>query len=352
MTAPPYLEFRHVCKRFGATQALQDVSLSVQGGETLALIGENGAGKSTLMKLLSGVHKLDEGSMLLSGASFTPSRPTDSLRSGIAMIYQELNLAKHLTVEENIMLGQEDHLLGWVHRSTHRKKVQDVLELLGHQELEPTRVVGSLSVGAQQLVEIARALVARPRVMIFDEPTSSLPSQDVDRLFAIIERLKQQGMAIIYISHMLEEIRRVAKRFVVLRDGRTVATGTLDQTSDDQIVSMMAGRSVETLFPKVEHSLGAVQLSVRGLTGKSNPSDVSFDVHEGEIFGLFGLVGAGRTETLRHLFGLDRSERGTVTWRGSSMKPSPRVAILQGLGISAFALASCGGSRLDESPVG
>lgn len=332
----PLLVMEQIGKRFGATIALKDVSLSVYPGETVALIGENGAGKSTLMKVLSGAHAPDVGRMFIGGQPFRPSGPLDSRRAGVAMIYQELSLAPDLSVEDNIMLGQETHAAGMLRRRPQRERVEAILQQLGHPDLRPNRLVRSLSIGAKQLVEIARALASNARVMIFDEPTSSLPKQDVDRLFAIIQQLQSQGMAIIYISHFLEEIRRVAHRFVVLRDGQPAGTGQLNATSDQEIVSLMAGRSVETLFPVVEHSIHEPVLEVRKLTGATTPRDVSFTVRKGEVFGLFGLVGAGRTETLRHVFGLDAMQSGTIQLQEGSSTHSlgkkPSSSIRTGVG--------------------
>ncbi|MDX1924929.1 MAG: sugar ABC transporter ATP-binding protein [Pirellulaceae bacterium] len=332
----PLLVMEQIGKRFGATVALKDVSLSVYPGETIALIGENGAGKSTLMKVLSGAHAPDVGQMSIGGRPFRPNGPLDSRRAGVAMIYQELSLAPDLTVEDNIMLGQETHKAGILRRRPQRELVASILKQLGHPDLKPNRPVRSLSIGAKQLVEIARALASNARVMIFDEPTSSLPKQDVDRLFSIIQQLQSQGMAIIYISHFLEEIRRVAHRFVVLRDGQPAGSGQLNSTTDQQIVSLMAGRSVETLFPVVEHAIHEPVLEVNNLTGVSNPRDVSFAVRKGEVFGLFGLVGAGRTETLRHVFGLDTLQSGSIRLRNRAREKSlgqrPSSSIRAGVG--------------------
>jgi ribose transport system ATP-binding protein len=331
-TQEPMLVMQGVFKSFGATQALNNVSLSVSPGEVIALIGENGAGKSTLMKLLSGAHLPDQGHMQLAGRSYRPIGPSEARRQGIAMIYQELNLAKDLSVEDNLMLGREEHRWGWVSRQQQRKKVVDVLELIGHPDLSPSRLVGQLSIGAQQLVEIARALLSDAKVMIFDEPTSSLSKKDVDRLFTIIDRLRQQGIAVVYISHFLEETRRIASRFVVLRDGQVVGGGQMETTSDQDIVTMMAGRSVENHFPKVPHAIGDPVLRTRRLAGKV-PSDVSFELRKGEIFGLFGLVGAGRTETLRQIFGLDKTISGSVELVHQRLRSTPRHCIRAGLGL-------------------
>lgn len=329
----PLLTMNDISKRFGATQALSGVSLEAYRGEVVALIGENGAGKSTLMKVLSGAHAPDSGSMTLNGKPFEPSGPYDARKAGVAIVYQELNLAPELSVEDNVMLGMEVSRFGFLDRKEQRKKVHDALTLLGHPDLTPDRKVSSLSIGAQQLVEIARALVSEANVVVFDEPTSSLPRKDVERLFTVLEKLRQQDIAIIYISHFLEEIREVADRFVVLRDGQPAGAGKLTDSSDDAIVSLMVGRSVDTLFPQVPHEIGEVAIQVDSLSGEKLPSDVSFEVRKGEIFGLFGLVGAGRTETLRHMFGLDPATSGKVLVDGATNPARPAARMRAGLGI-------------------
>lgn len=332
-TATPLLTMRNIGKRFGATQALSQVSIAVLAGEVLALIGENGAGKSTLMKVLSGAHPADEGSMEITGRPFRPVGPHEARMAGVAMIYQELNLAPDLSVEDNIMLGQECRRNGLLDRRRQRERIHEALELLGHPDLALGRRVDSLSVGEQQLVEIARGLVSEARVMIFDEPTSSLPQQDVVRLFEVIKRLRKRGLAIIYISHFLEEIRQVAQRYVVLRDGRPVGTGELENATNQEIISLMAGRAVQTLFPTVPHQIGNVKLAVENLSGSKIPQKVSFQLHRGEILGLFGLVGAGRTEILRQMFGLDATTFGTITLNGTSLHwQSLRARLRAGMG--------------------
>ena len=327
------LEMTDIAKRFGATRALRGVSLQANRGEVLALIGENGAGKSTLMKVLSGAHPPDDGSMTLDGAEYRPSGPHAARLAGVAMIYQELNLAPDLSVEDNIMLGIERSKVGFLRRGEQRSLVRDALDTLGHPELRPTSIVGRLSVGAQQLVEIARAIVMNAQVVVFDEPTSSLPKRDVDHLFDVIDRLRESGRAIIYISHFLEEVRRVADRFSVLRDGETAGAGMLKDVSDREIVALMVGRSVEDLFPQVPHEAGEPVLELRRLSGVNVPADVSFDLHRGEIMGVAGLVGAGRTELLRCLFGLDKVLSGEVQVAGVTRDPSPSQQIAAGLGL-------------------
>ena len=306
------LEMTNISKRFGATQALADVSLSVPAGRVLALIGENGAGKSTLMKVLSGAHGPDSGSMLLAGKSYAPTGPHDARLAGVSMIYQELNLAPDLSVEDNIMLGQECRWYRLLDRRTQREKVRKALETLGHPDLRPETPVGQLSIAQQQLVEIARALAADSKVIVFDEPTSSLTRQDVEHLFAVIRKLRDAGLGIVYISHFLEEIRQVCDGYSVLRDGRSVGSGELTGTTDTQIVSLMVGRGVSELFPTVPHSPGESLLTVTSLSGERSPSDITFELRRGEILGLAGLIGAGRTETLRCLFGLDATSGGEV----------------------------------------
>jgi ribose transport system ATP-binding protein len=333
MTQPLLLQMAGISKRFGATQALADVSLEVYAGESLALIGENGAGKSTLMKVLSGAHAPDAGTMVLDGRTYRPANPHAARKSGVAMIYQELNLAPDLSVEDNMMLGQERHRLGWLSRTAQRRRVREVLDLLGHSALRPEAEVRRLSVGARQLVEIGRALVLDAKLIVFDEPTSSLTQSDARRLFEVIGRLKKTGCGIVYISHFLEEIRQVCDRYAVLRDGRTAGDGLLSEATESQIVSLMVGRTVEELFPKVPHQVREPLLELEGLTGRRMPHDASLTLRRGEILGIAGLVGAGRTELLRCLFALDPVRRGKVRVAGVAPPASPRGRIRAGLGL-------------------
>jgi ribose transport system ATP-binding protein len=327
------LRMTGISKRFGATQALSDVSLEVRAGEALALIGENGAGKSTLMKVLSGAHAPDAGTMELNGRPYRPKNPHAARQNGVAMIYQELNLAPDLSVEDNVMLGQEQHRLGWLKHDSQRRRVREVLDLLGHTDLRPETEVRRLSVGARQLVEIARALVLEAKLLVFDEPTSSLTQADARRLFDVIRRLKSAGRGIIYISHFLEEIREVCDRHAVLRDGRTAGHGTLAEATETQIVSLMVGRTVDELFPKVPHVRGDAILHLDNLAGRRMPHHVSLTLHRGEILGIAGLVGAGRTEFLRCLFALDPVRQGTIQVAGVVPRASPRARIRAGLGL-------------------
>lgn len=327
------LKMSAISKRFGATHALRDVTLEVLAGEVHALVGENGAGKSTLMKILSGVYPPDRGQIAFGGRPFHPENPLAARAAGVAIVYQELTLAPHLSVEDNVMLGQEAQRLGWLRRSRQRPQVKDALGRLGHADLPLDTPVHRLSVGAQQLVEITRALVLNAKLIVFDEPTSSLTQHDAQRLFEVIRRLKESGIAIVYISHFLEEVREVGDRFTVLRDGCSVGSGDLKNTTEKEIISLMAGRSVDELFPHVPHEPGQPILSLAGLSGEKAPRDVSFEVRRGEILGIAGLVGAGRTELLRCLFGLDAIASGTVRIAGEPRMGLPRAMIAAGLGL-------------------
>ncbi len=321
------LELAGIRKAFGATQALGGVSLDVGPGEALAVIGENGAGKSTLMKVLSGAHRPDEGSMRLDGEPYAPGDPLEARRRGVAMIYQELNLAPHLSVAENIVLGVEPGRFGWVDGRRRREQARRALDEL-QSGIDPDAPVSSLTIARQQLVEIARALVHEPRLLILDEPTSSLTGVDVSHLFKVLDRLRRRGVSLLYISHFLEECQTVCTRFTVLRDGKTVAGGELATTPLPEIIRAMVGREVKDLFPRTPHEIGAPVLEVHDLAGREKPRRAGFTLRAGEILGVFGLVGAGRTETLRAVFGLDPVDSGEVVFGGrkqTSTTPQRRL---------------------------
>ena len=300
-------------KAFGGVKALRGVDLEVARGEVHALIGENGAGKSTLMKVLSGAITSDSGEMLLDGNQHNPRDPLQARRLGIAMVYQELTLALHLTVEENIMLGIETSQFGFISKKVYRERIVEALETLQHPDLTPRARVMDLSPAARQLVEIARGLVTDTMVFVLDEPTSSLSRIDTEHLFQVIEKLKKSGVSIIYISHFLEEIKHVADRFTVLRDGETVGHGIVDESPIDKIIEMMVGRSLTEMFPRVPHEIGDDIFSVDRLSGDPVPESISVTVRSGEILGVAGLVGAGRTEMLRVVYGLNELTSGEIT---------------------------------------
>ena len=326
------LQMRDVSKRFGATVALEDVSIEVAAGRVLALVGENGAGKSTLMKVCSGAVKADSGQMWLDGVPYRPSNPLEARRAGVAMIYQELSLTPHLNVQENIMLGMEPATLGVVRAKQVRRRAIEAIKEFDNPELTPDARVSNLSVGSQQLVEIARALAIGCRVLVLDEPTSSLTQQDVERLFEIIGRLKRQGKAIVYISHFIEEVKRVADRVTVLRDGRVVGSSDVDAITIDEIVALMVGRQVEELYPRSARQAGEVILEIEDLAGAEKPRSASLELHRGEVLGIAGLVGAGRTELLRSMFGLEPVKRGRIRLGVYTGPASPVRRWMQGAG--------------------
>jgi len=311
-----------VKKSFGGVHALRGVDLEVAKGEIHALIGENGAGKSTLMKVLSGAHKRDSGDMTLDGAAFEPLDPLHARKSGISMVYQELTLALHMTVEQNLMLGIESSSFGFIRRGEFSGRIQKALETLEHPDITPSTRVGDLSPGGRQLVEIARGLITDTKVFVLDEPTSSLSRVDVDHLFEVMKTLKGRGVSIIYISHFLEEVKRIADRFTVIRDGETVGKGIVKDTTTEGIIELMVGRSLNEMFPSIPHDIADDFFTVKHLNGGKLPLDVSFSVRRGEIMGIAGLVGAGRTETLRAVFGLAEMVSGSVSIEDFTLKPS------------------------------
>lgn len=334
--AAPRLVMRGVTKSFGPVQALGGVDLEVGAGEVHALLGENGAGKSTLMKVLSGAYRPDGGTLLLDGAPYAPRGTQDARARGVAMIYQELALALDLTVEENIVLGAEPRSGLAVDRRARRELAAQALARLGDGAPAPDARVAELGPGPRQLVEIARALASEARVIVFDEPTSSLSRRDAEHLFEVVERLRAEGTSVIWIGHFLEEIQRVADRWTVLRDGATVGTGEVDGTDPSHWVTLMAGRSVEEFFPPREHAPREVVLELDALAGEPLPDQASLSLRAGEILGLAGLVGAGRTELLRALFGLEPVRSGRVRLAGVDLAPGdPAARIGQGFGLAS-----------------
>ncbi|MEP0845358.1 MAG: sugar ABC transporter ATP-binding protein [Phycisphaerae bacterium] len=334
----PRLEIRGACKRFGATIALHEVHLEAQAGEVHALIGENGAGKSTLMKILSGAVRPDAGAMFLDGVPYAPSNPQEARAAGVAMIYQELNLAPHLTVEQNITLGCERHVAGFIRRAADRRRISEVLTRLNRPDIRPEAVVKRLSPADRQVVEIVRALLLDARVLVMDEPTSSLGLADIERLFQVVEHLRTAGVTVIYISHFLEEVQRVAQRFTVLRDGRNGGSGELADVTLARLIERMIGRRVDEMYPRTPHTIGEPILRIESICGRRLPRDASLTLHRGEIVGLAGLVGAGRTELLRCVFGLEPVRSGSVRIgtlgaAAAAARGSPSLRLEQGVGL-------------------
>jgi ribose transport system ATP-binding protein len=350
--SPPRFEMRGIRKAFGATVAVDGVDLAVAAGQVCALVGENGAGKSTLMAILAGALQPEAGEMTLDGAAYRPRSPLDARRAGVAMIYQELSLAPHLTVMENIALGVEPTRRGVVQWDRMRRMARAALAELGHADIDPDAPVATLSVAGQQLVEIARALAIGCRVLVLDEPTSTLGREDARRLFALIHRLRAQAHAIVYISHFIEEVKEVADRIVVLRDGRVAGGGTAASLTLDAIVHMMVGRSVDDLYPRTARRRGEAILEVDAVepgppraassldSARDDPELVegsrgsaSFTLHRGEMLGIAGLVGAGRTRLLRTLFALEPVRRGRVRIGAYTRAATPSDRWAQGMGL-------------------
>ena len=332
-SAPPALvEIRGMTKAFPGVQALLGVDLDLRAGEVHAVVGENGAGKSTLMKIVAGVYRSDSGSIRLGGVPILNESPRQALERGISMIHQELNLAPNLSVAENVFLGRAPTRGGLIDWRRLYADVEALADRLGI-DLDVRARVDELSVARQQMVEIAKALSLDARVIIMDEPTSALTERETEALFDIIARLKSNGVAVVYISHRLDEIFRVADRVTVLRDGRLVGTLPIAQATQPQLIGMMVGRVLTTLFPKESVEIGDPFLEVRHLRRKGALEDISFVLRRREILGLAGLVGAGRTELVRVLFGADPLDGGEILLEGRPVRiRRPRDAIRLGMG--------------------
>lgn len=333
------LEMRGISKRFGGTQALDQVDFSLDRGEVVGLLGENGAGKSTLIKILAGVHRMDQGAIFIDGKPVTLQTPQDAQRLGIAVIYQELNLTPNQTVAENVFLHHPQRMngiLGKIGIIDHRRRERETASLLaqlGITGLDLRRKVGELSVAFQQLTEIAKALALEARLIVMDEPTSALPDEEVDHLFEIIRRLRERGLGVVFVSHRLNEVRAICDRIVVLRDGKNAGALPVNEASDDRIIAMMVGRSIDNLYPKRPATPGDVVLEVQGLTRRGIIEDISFHLRAGEVVGLAGLVGSGRTEVARAIFGADRIDKGTICLNGTPVRiRSPQDARNLGIG--------------------
>jgi ABC-type sugar transport system ATPase subunit len=320
-----------IAKSFPGVQALDDVDLSVQAGEVHALVGENGAGKSTLIKILAGVHQPDRGQIRVDGRPIHFASPRAALQVGIGIIYQEFNLAPALTAWENLFLGRENAPWGLLSRRRERQWASQQFARLG-VDIPLDVPCHELSIAQQQIVEIAKALVQQARLLVMDEPTTALTPSEVQRLMELIQELCAQGLGVIYISHRLEEIRHLADRATVLRDGRCVGTLPREQMDRQRLIEWMVGRKIDNEYPKQVAPRGPVRLQVKNLRRGTSVQDVSLSVHAGEVLGITGLVGSGRTETARLIFGADRPDGGTIFLDGRRLVlPSPRAAILAGI---------------------
>lgn len=331
----PTLRMEGIGKSFPGVRALDDVSFEVRPGEVHALMGENGAGKSTLMKILAGAYQADSGRILLDGQPVTLDTPQRAMEMGINIIYQEFNLVPQLSVAENIYLGREPRgaLPGWVDFRTMREDAQRVMDNLG-ATIDVRTPVSRLSVAMQQMVEIAKATSRKSRIIAMDEPSATLTDHELQNLYRLIRKLRDEGVSIIYISHRMDEVFAISDRITVLRDGHTVGTKDCGEVTSDELIKMMVGRTLEDNFPKVPAPQGRPLLEVQGLTRRGVIEDISFTVHAGEVVALAGLVGSGRTEIARCLFGADSYDSGEIRLEGQKLTlHSPQDAIRAGIGL-------------------
>jgi ribose transport system ATP-binding protein len=331
-TRDPVVRLRGVSKEFPGVLAVNGVDLEILPGEVHAVAGENGAGKSTLMKLLSQVERPTAGEVEISGETVAFRGPGHAQSLGVAMVYQEFALAPHLSVAENLFLGREPTRAGFINRGREKEEAIELLRRVG-LEVDPARLVSSLTVAQQQRVEIAKALAIDAKVVIMDEPTATLAEMEIEELFGVIRDLASRGIAILYISHKLDEIFRITDRVTVMRDGKIVSTMPTEELDEDRLVRMMVGRQLENLYPKPEVQIEEVILRVEGISRGNFLQDCSFDVRGGEILGFAGLVGAGRSELARAIFGADPIDSGTVELEGKQLNiKNPRAAIDAGIG--------------------
>ncbi len=326
------LECKNISKAFGGTQALSDVELQIGKGEVHALLGENGAGKSTLMKIIIGLYKADEGSVTFEGEPYNVHGPAEAIEKGISMIHQELNPEPHLSIAESIFLNREDTYKStpFLNKKATNKKAGEILEQFGFKR-SPKLLMEELTLAQVQMIEIIKAVSCNAKLIIMDEPTSSLDSEETEHLFRTIRELKEKGVSVIYISHRMEEIFRICDYVSVFRDGRYVGSQSMEGVTKEKLISMMVGRTVKNVFPKVECKIGKPVFKVEHLSGKGF-EDISFEVREGEILGISGLVGSGRSETMRAIFGLDPITGGRMYLEGKEIRiRSPRDAISKGI---------------------
>ena len=327
------IEMRGIDKSFGSNQVLKQAGFTLESGEVHALMGENGAGKSTLMKILTGVYTKDAGTVLVDGKEVNYKNPQEAEKAGIVFIYQELNVMFDLTVEENLFMGKEIHgKFGICDKKAMQKKAQEALNILG-VNISPKTVMAELSVGQQQMVEICKALMADAKVIIMDEPTAALTQSETVALFKVIESLRKKGVSMVYISHRMEEIFELCDRITVLRDGSYIGVKNIPETNMNEIVKMMIGREIGERYPSRNVKIGKEVLKVKELTRKGTFHDVNFSVRAGEVLGVSGLMGAGRTEIMQAIFGNLSYESGTIEIDGKEVKISnPRQAMEHGVG--------------------
>lgn len=325
------VSMEHITKEFPGVKALDDVKFNLRAGEVMALLGENGAGKSTLMKILSGVYSLEHGSLKLFGKEYSSLTPNTAREAGVAIIHQELNMCKDLTVAQNMFLGREK-MNGFVlNNAAMEREAEKYLSELGGN-IRPDEIVGNLPVSKQQMIEIAKALSINAKVLIMDEPTSALTSREIEELFQIIHKLKAQGCGIVYISHRLEELAHIVDRITIMRDGHYITDGNFTDFTMDEIIANMVGREIKEKFPRVECKKGKKIFEVKNLNAGHLVRNINFSLYEGEIVGFAGLMGAGRTETTRAIFGIDPKKSGELYLDGKQITiNNPRDAIHAGV---------------------
>ena len=331
--SPPVLELSGIVKTFPGVRALSGVSLELRAGEVTALVGENGAGKSTIVKVLTGIHRPDAGTIRVDGRAVSFAGPRDASDAGITAIHQETVLFDELSVAENVWLGHAPRgRFGLIDRRAMERGAKALLVRVGAEGLDPATRLKDLGIASKHLVAIARALSIEARVVVMDEPTAALSRQEIEELYALVERLKADGKAILFISHKFDEIFRIADRYTVFRDGEPAGAGRIDEVTEDALVEMMVGRSIDAIFPPRTGELGETVLRVCGLSHPTEFDDVSFELRRGEILGFYGLVGAGRSEVMQALFGVTRTASGTVELDGRALAArSPAEAIDAGL---------------------
>ena len=331
MAAQKVLEMKNITKTFPGVKALDKVNFSLKKGEVHALLGENGAGKSTLMKVLNGIHQRDEGEIILRGEAVEFKNTKEAQNAGLAIIHQELELIPHLNVAENIFLGREEKKGVFINYKKLYQQTEEVLDMLG-VNIDPKAKINDLNIGSQQMVEIAKAVSQNADILVMDEPTSSLTNQEIEILFELIERLKKQDISIVYISHRLEEVFEICDRVTVLRDGEFVGEVETTETDEDQLINMMVGRTIEERFPEMKFNPGEEILRVDNLSVTDKIINASFSLHKGEILGVAGLMGSGRTELAKAVFGVYKEQKGDIYYRGEKIKiNSPSDALNKGI---------------------
>jgi inositol transport system ATP-binding protein len=332
MNQKTILEVHNISKSFSGVKVLDNITFTLVGGEVHALLGENGAGKSTFMKILMGLIQPDDGKIFLEGNEIKHSNVHDMMKRGISMIHQEILMVSELTVAQNIFLGKETHRFSWLNESDIYQKSQQLLKTL-NVEIDARTKMKYLSIADRQMVEIAKAISNKAKVIIMDEPTSALSDREVSTLFDIIKDLKNKGVSIIYISHKMDEIYKISDRITVLRDGKYIATKNTHEFPQNELISMMVGREITNLFPEIETTIGDIVLTVKNLAKKGKFANINFEVSAGEVLGIAGLVGAGRTEIALSIAGLDTFDEGSVLINGKETTiKSPKDAMKYGIG--------------------